>query len=314
MFQLKMNLFKVITVDIGASMNRTIDPQTNQLFISNNTTDVAGSTECFSQGVVIKPSQLKRILSSLLEPIWRPKLLLQPTLISAVFTQSSKIEREILSDTLYQLGARKVVLFPTPLAAILGRGVSLSDTSGDLILHLGQSVTEVSLISLGSLVANEVTFFAGAHLDRQIKTLGRQKYQLSLSDDALKLVKQQLLSFNSTNKSIMVKGKNIVSGQIDKKRLFAHDFQPLLIGLADRYTALVKMVLKRAPVGLVVSALEKGMILSGGLANITGLADYLTQQLAFPVLLTEKSELNVIYGLNKLGRDLSIWQQLAFTD
>lgn len=317
MLRPRLNLFKVMPVDIGASLSRAIDLQTGQLLLSDEMVDEtirSHAREYFRQGVVVRPTQLRQMLEVLLRPIWRPRWLLQPTLVTSIFAQSSEVEREILSDTLYQLGARKVVLFPTPLVAALGSGISFSDTSGSLILHLGQSFVEASLISLGGLIANEVSFFAGSHLDQQIHALARQKYHLLLSTEALRMIKYELLDFNVTNQTQLIEGKDITSGQLNKKRFLASDFQPLLIHLADKYLVLVRAILKQAPVGLVVSALEKGMILSGGLANIAGLADYLTKQLDFPVLVTEKSELNVINGLSQIGKNLTAWQPLAFSD
>ena len=301
----KPDLFKVIPVDIGECCSRTLNLKTKQLF------QKPCKKECFIEAGVLKnPKKMKETLELLLEPVWQWGFLLQPTMITSVASHVTQVEREILTKSLYEIGARKVLVFSSALAAALGSGINFSDSSSSLILEAGHGVAQASVVSLGQVNYAQTSFFAGSFLDRQLASLLRQKYFLSLSERELFQLKKQLDFFQK--KKLTLKGKDLKTGRVKTQEVDVVEFQSMLYRLAEKYVLLVEVVLSQAPAGVVVDAVEKGLILTGGLALINGFSRYLTSRLNFPVLLAEEPELTNIWGLAQIASQLDEFEPLAY--
>ena len=76
----------------------------------------------------------------------------------------------------------------------------------------------------------------------------------------------------------------------------AQELIPGLLKLADRYVTLVRSVLRQVPPAVTGDLLDRGILLSGGVAQLTGLSAYLTAQLQLPCSVVDKPESAAIRG------------------
>ncbi len=303
-----LDLFKTIPLDIGQSGVAALNLKTRQLFYQ----PIKVRQQFLDAGRVVEPEGLGEQVLNLLEPLLTPKFLVQPTLVTSTPNHTTPVEREVLSQSLYKVGMHKVVVFPSLTAVAIGSGMGLTDGVGGLVMDIGEGYAEIGLVNLGQVVVSRVSFFAGAWLNHRLLSYLKSKYQLEISQAELGRVKRKLLSFTLSRK-LEIKGKNLASGKLVKITLDASEFTHLLVDLAERYIWLVESLLQKAPVESVVVAVEKGLILTGGLALIDGLSTYLTSKLDFPVLVAEEAEFVGLFGLASIANNLDEFIPLALS-
>ena len=302
----KLDLFKTIPLDIGQSSLSALDLKTRQLFYQ----PVKSSQRFLDAGRVVDPESLSEQVLNLLEPLLTPKFFVQPTIVTSVPSFMTPVEREVLSQSLYKVGAHKVAMLPSLTAAAIGSGMGLADSAGGLVMSVGEGYAEVGLINLGQVTASRVSFFAGEWLNHRLLGYLKGRYQLEISQAELGQLKRKLLSFNKDLR-FEVKGKDLASGRLIKKTLSATEFTPMLFDLAERYVWLVESLLQQVPVESVVASVEKGLILTGGLALVDGFSTYLTSKLNLPVLVAEEAEFVELFGLARMAESLDEFYLLA---
>lgn len=246
---------------------------------------------------------------------WLQKILglgyvMSPTIMISVPASSTQAARAALTQLCYDLGAREVYTIAQPLAAAIGSGVPIADASGTLLFQLGAGVAEAALISLGSLIAQTSSRQGGYYLDEQIQLRLQQEQSLLISQEQISELKQLLLRFgNAPEVNRLVVGQDSLSHAPKELEISSHTLRPLTTEVAQHLSQLVKTVLTTVPPELTTDVLDKGMLLAGGLAQLSGLEQYLTQELGIPVALVEEPDLAVIRGIGTALEHLDEFRQ-----
>jgi rod shape-determining protein MreB and related proteins len=222
----------------------------------------------------------------------------------------------VLSKVLTNLGAGEVLIIDQSLAAVIGSGVPVADTSGSFILQMGYGVVEASCLSLGKVVESVYDFKAGLSLEQELMDWFVREQQLKISQTIAQQVIDEAASFDRDSKrSVEVVGQDVKSGGLQKKRVLNIDLYPLLINYADSYQQLVKKLLASVSPDLTVDILDKGLLLSGGLAQVHGLENFLSSSLKMPVFIVDDPQQAAIKGVGMVMDHLDEFKQsLSYTN
>lgn len=263
-------------------------------------------------GEIVEPvlaTELLKILSS--------KILHQqffsPTIVASFGAGASPDQIERYSELLYKLGAKEVIGVAQPLAAAIGSGVPVADSSGALVVVIGAGVVEAAVVALGSMVAsvskiNTLTNLAQAIIQEIIKT---KQVQISY-ETAEKLISNLVtveLETDQSSKQTLIMGKSVQTGAPEEVRLVAINLYPALKNWLEKVELTLTQLLQNLPPELMVDVVTKGLLLTGGMAKISGLEAYLVKKLGIPVALAEEPELAVIKGLKLICQNLDLYKQ-----
>lgn len=269
----------------------------------------------FEQGVISSVSLSESFYRNLFHEQLGKFFLLKPVVMVSVASDATPVEREALTHALFSAGARQVYLIDAPLAAAIGAGVPIAQSSGNIIVHVGAGITEIGVISLGSIMALRSIRTGGENLDQSIKSTMLTEYSLDISRTVSRQLKEQLVDLRQSNRSakMLVKGKDVVSGYPKEVEV---DATKLIISLAiplKELTEMIQLFLEELPAELSADVIEKGVILTGGGAQLRGLDYCLTQVAGVPVSVAEDPELCVIRGIGVALDNLDLYRQsLAF--
>jgi rod shape-determining protein MreB len=270
--------------------------------------------------------QLSAMLKAFFQEASNQAYFFNPTVVLSLATEMAPVVKERVVQVVTNLGAKEVLVVAQPLAAAIGSGVPVADASGCFLLHLGGGVVEAAAISLGKIIRSETATRAGLALDTKIQHLLRQKHQLLISKRIARHIKHQLGALHemvgpgqererekageeAESHHLLVTGNDLNSGSPREIKLSARELQPLLFDFADQCQQLVQALLSQAPPDLTTDILDKGLLLSGGLAQLPGLDQYLVENLGVPVSVVEEPEQVVIQGLGVILAHLSEFKQ-----
>ncbi len=225
-------------------------------------------------------------------------LFFRPIILASVSAQSTEADRLALINMLYAVGAREVLTMSQPLAAAIGAGVPIADASGTFVVQMGSGVVEAGVLSLASLVKAHATHVAGQQADARIQYAIKREVNLTISLESAEKLKQTVATAESNiHREMLVTGQDVATRSPKEVKITSALLAPTMVELVGRYEKLIKQLLSEIPPELTVDVIDKGMLLSGGLAQLSGLDQYLVKQLGIPVSVVEQPDKSVIKGI-----------------
>jgi len=221
--------------------------------------------------------------------------IVKPEVVISVPAGITATERRAVINAAREAGAKEAYVVKEPILAALGAGIPINAHSGNMIINIGGGTSEVAVVSLGGIVSWTSLRVAGNKLDQAIIDYIKKKYSLSIGEQTAESIKIEIGSALATKEQMEfeVRGRDIVSGLprdiVIRSNEIAEAFTAYLLEIANS----VQSVFNVTPPELVADIMEKGIMLSGGGAQIrhldeffkrmTGVATYLAPEPLFCV-------------------------------
>lgn len=255
----------------------------------------------FWQSRILDQKAARALMQNLLQRVFNG-LVFSPEVLVTTVVAATAVEQKLLTQFFYELGFAKVHLIAEPLAGAIGAGVPIADASGTLLLHLGESSLQFSSIALGSVLFNKRSDFAGAKLAEEIRDHLAIHDNFELALESAHLLKQKVFSLRESKRRLAVMGKTRTGGNPLELKIKSAD----LNGVADLFKleleGLLRELLAALPPELTQDVTKKGLLLSGGLANLDGLEEFFLEKFELPVALLEDSDLLAAMGAAEMLR------------
>ncbi|MHB9139843.1 MAG: rod shape-determining protein, partial [Victivallaceae bacterium] len=219
---------------------------------------------------------------------WRQRLL-PPRVLVAVPSGITEVENRAVKDSAKRAGAGEVVLVEEPMAAAIGVGLPVSEPSGSMIVDIGGGTTEVAVISLSGIVWARSVRVGGDELDAAICQHMKRVYNLMIGERTSEKIKMDIGSAYPTNDdaSMEVKGRDLVSGLPKTIRITAGEIRMALQEPITSIIEAVRTTLERCPPELAADLIDRGIMLAGGGALLTGLDRLIVEETGLPVFVSE---------------------------
>lgn len=261
----------------------------------------------------ITESMLRHYLTKVLGKI----RLFRPEVMVSIPAGVTSTERRAVMDATVAAGARIAYVIKQSVAAALGAGIQIASSSGNMIIDLGAGTTEVAVIALGDTVAVNSVRVAGNSLDHAIISYVRKKFNLIIGEQTAEEVKKEIGTALPLKKelSMEVSGSNAVSGLPESILIHSTDITTAMKPVLQDIMNAVKVVLQNTPPELSSDVMEKGIILTGGTAQLRRLDELFTkvtgvpcQVAEDPVLCTAKGVVLAIEHLDSFKRSV-LWSR-----
>ncbi len=223
----------------------------------------------------------------------------------AVPTDVTAVEKRAFYDLIRDANvkARKIMVVEKAVADGLGLDIDVKNSQGVLIVNVGYDTTEVSILSLGGIVLSRLIKVGGQKFDDSIRSAIRREFSLIIGGKTAENVKIALKELEQEGKPAVVYGRDIVTG-LPVEREIPTDL--VVNSLTEHFDAIidnVKVILERTPPELAADIYKHGIYLTGGAAQISHLAELLSEGTGLKVQLSENPLSSVALGLAKIIKD-----------
>ncbi|MFH8571333.1 rod shape-determining protein [Streptomyces sp. NPDC017993] len=257
-----------------------------------------------SGGTVVDIDMAQRLLRHLVGGKLRKNWRRRPSMRAAVCLPygSEPLSQRAAVETLTGLGARRVELVDTLVAAAVGCGLPVEQPEATMIVVCGAGTTQVAVLSLGSIVSAETVPVGGNAIDDAVVQHLRLHHELMLPSPQgvrplhLMLSSSGDLPLGTTE----VHGRDVTSGQA---RSVIVDTEQVRDAIATPLTSIldgIGAVLRRCPPDLVADLGERGIMLAGGSALIPGLQPMIHQATTMPVHIADRPGTCAVFGLGAM--------------
>ena len=226
---------------------------------------------------------------------------------SAGATQASK---EVLIQTMYNLGAGEVYTISEPLAASIGAGVPIADASGSFILHIGAATAEAVIISLGSSIVSQSSKYAGQYFTDSLRVFAKRELDLKMSQRTAENIKKELVSLDkNTQQEQLIAGQDVIDESPKELRITSAEVYQHTIDYLELVSDLVTELLAKMPPELAVDIIDKGLLLTGGTAKLVGIETFFIEKLGIPVSVVDDADTAVISGIGQALEHLDLFKK-----
>lgn len=233
----------------------------------------------------------------------------RPKVVVGIPSGVTEVERRAVQEAAIMAGAREAYLIEEPMAAAIGAGLPVEDSSGSFICDIGGGTTEIAVISLGGIVVNRSIRTAGDEMDEAIVNFVRLKYSLLIGDQTAEEVKIAIGSaypLEKGDRQTVVRGRDIETGLPRSLRVNESEIREALSPTIHTIIEAISETIEETPPELVGDILARGIVLAGGGSLIRGIDTLIAQEVKMPVWVTEDPQTAVVRGCEKLLTDAAL--------
>ncbi len=225
----------------------------------------------------------------------------KPRIVICVPSGVTDVERRAVEEATYQAGAREVTLVAEPIAAAIGAGVDITRPCGNLIVDIGGGITDIAVISLGGIVVSSSLRVAGDHFNEAIIRYIRKQHNLFIGDQTAESVKKKLGTARrlSTTETMRIKGRNVTTGLPRTLVLTSTEIQKALEEPAGQIVEAIHSILEKTPPELAADIADRGIVLTGGGAQLEGLEELISERTGIHTVTAENPAAVVAMGTGK---------------
>ncbi len=222
----------------------------------------------------------------------------RPEVMISVPGGITSTERRAVIDAAVAAGAKSAFVIKETVAAAIGAGIPISSASGNLIIDMGGGTTDVAVLSLGGIVNSTSVRVAGNKLDTAIAEYVRKKHGLAIGDRTAEEIKITIGSAMALpEEEVMeIKGRDNISGLPKTVTVSTNEVVEAIQEELKEMVRAVKTVLQDTPPELASDIIDKGMIMTGGTAQLRNLDHYIAQAVGVPCYVADEALLCVAKG------------------
>lgn len=202
--------------------------------------------------------------------------IIKPDVVISVPAGITANERRAVTNAAREAGAKEVYIVKEPILAALGADIPINSHSGNMIINIGGGTSEVAVVSLGSIVSWSSLRVAGNKFDAAIMDFVKKKFSVYIGEQTAEQVKIEVGSAlpMKDKLSVKVRGRDASSGLPKDVNVTSNEIaealNPLLLDIASS----VQTVFNATPPELVADIMEKGIIISGGGAQLRNIDEF----------------------------------------
>lgn len=263
-------------------------------------------------GVIADFDITEAMLRHFIRKVHNRRRLMRPRIIICVPSGITAVERRAVREAAESAGAREVFFIEEPMAAAIGAGLPVTEPTCSMVVDIGGGTTEVAVISLAGIVYSKSVRVGGNHMDEAILQYIKQKYNLLIGDQTAELVKTTIGNAFANNEveHMDIKGRDLVSGIPKIIGINSDEVREAISDQLQTIVETVKIALEQTPPELAGDVVEKGIMLSGGVALLQNLDKLLHEETGLPIAIAEDPLSNAVIGSGKALDSIDTLRQL----
>lgn len=236
----------------------------------------------------------------------------RPRVLACAPTDACDEERAALIEATRRAGASAVALAPEPLAAAIGVGMDVSSVYAQMIVDIGDGVTDIAVIRSGSLVATSAVRIACSNLVTAVCQSVAQEHGIEPYHREAERLTWRVGAIRSPQFSspFAVAGADCQTGLQRRVYVHGHEVVAAMTPVLDTIVSAVRDAVKDLPPEIGCEIIESGLHLTGGGACLPGLAKLLAEETSLDVHAARNPLRAVINGARQMlitGAQTELW-------
>lgn len=237
--------------------------------------------------------------------------LIRPEVVLSIPAGITSTERRAVVDAAIKAGAKAAYVVKEPILAAIGAGIPIHTAQGNMIINVGGGTSEIAIISLGGVVASHSARVGGNRIDQAIADFIKRKYSLAIGERTAEEVKIKIGSALSQVKEehMEVRGRDLMGGLPKTVTIASNEITEAIQDELREIINCIKQVLQETPPELAADIMDKGMVLSGGTAQLKHLDQLIVKTINVPCYVADDPAFCVVKGTGIVLENLDIYKR-----
>lgn len=292
-----------LALDLGTAATRIhVGSRLTQLARPSTIWRSGATQPALAGGVVCDAEAASTVLRDLLRSV--PRSRFRPLrALACVPTDASNDERARLVDAVHRAGVGAVSIAPEPLAAAIGAGLDPESPCAQLLVDIGEGVTDCAVVRGGKLVATRALRVAVA----DVRLAATAWIESGAGIRVVPVEAERVLRavgvgpIVNARRSVRVVGSPLHGAGPIVAPIEIDDLHDAIEPVVDSITACVGQFVAELPAELAAEVRDSGLCLTGGGALLSGMLERLVGETAMAVWRAPDPLRAVIDGAHRLA-------------
>jgi rod shape-determining protein MreB and related proteins len=263
-------------------------------------------------GVVTDAEAAASLLEKFLQRTLRFGIVKPRALVCAPSDATQK-ERAALTGSVLRAGASAVKVIPEPLAAAVGAGLDISLPYAQMLVDIGDGVTDIAVIRSGALIRTAAVRVGCSDLYPAVCRMAASRFRVALfSREAERLTRE----IGSVRRSFAARetssalGLDRMNGRVTSVRVSGEDVSGAIRPVINVIRDAVGNTFRRLPPNIGAEVIESGILLTGGGACLPGMSELIAEETLVEVKVAADPLHAVINGASRMlavGELTGLW-------
>ncbi len=292
-----------VTVDIDDSI--IIDAGETSKAAMGRTPENLMVIKPISGGVIRDYSASEGMVKMLAKQAFKRAVFTGVNALVTVPSNATQMERRASSECVKNLGMSSVFTIECSIAAAIGAGVNVLNPKGSMVVDIGAGVVDAGVIALGTIATGMCLKDAGDSMDAAIMAYVKRKYNVLIGENTAEKIKMEIGCAIPKDKNELkkYKGRDNLSGLPKEFSVYSEEIRGVMSDILNKIISSVVNTLEKTPSELLSDVMENGIILTGGCANIYGIARLFTEKTGFLTKVAENPSGCTLRGAEKIFSD-----------
>lgn len=235
----------------------------------------------------------------------------KPDVVISVPAGITQTEKRAVLNAAKEAGANEAYVVKEPILAALGAGVPINTHSGNMIINIGGGTAEIAVVSLGGIISWASLRVAGNKFDQAIMDYIKKKYSIAIGEQTAETIKIEIGSALPMKNKIefQIRGRDLLTGLPKDMTMNSNEVAEALNSYLLDIAAAAQRVFNETPPELVADIMEKGILLSGGGAQLRNLDEFFKRALGVPAYMAEEPIFCVAKGTGLILNHVDVYKR-----
>ena len=237
--------------------------------------------------------------------------------IMSVLSGVTQVEQRALLSAAEQARIGRVYMVEEGLAAAIGAGVAIDDPHASAVVDIGAGTTNVAAIVNGNIIASRAERIGSSDIDAAIMDRLRRHRGLTIGIPTAEKIKLELSSAlepKDTQLKMNVRGRDVQTGSPNAVNVTAAEVYQVTLPVIRRIADEVKATLTELPAEVAGDIYDRGLILTGGGAQLEGLSQYLQKEVGLASSIADDPRFAIVRGLSQMFDEPLLLRRVARTE
>lgn len=250
---------------------------------------------------------LKSFLSRVGTSVWKRS----ETLFSLPCGASETL-KESYRSIAAECGLKRVRFIETPYLAALGSDAVLTEADPVFTVDIGGGVTNIAVVSLYGIIAGLSMNIGGNNMDANIAQKLERTKGLRIGALTAERIKNEIGSLSTSSRGTTVaEGSSVAYARPASVSVQSGEIYDCIRVYADKIVEYASLVLKQLPAEVAATVNKNGIYLSGGVAKLPYLPEYLSQKLEMRTHVCDEPQFATVSGGGAAARDKTLLKMLS---
>jgi len=229
----------------------------------------------------------------------------------------TEVEKRAVRDSAEHAGGKEVYMIQEPLAAAIGIGIDIEQPIGSMIVDIGGGTTEIAVIALSGIVADQSIRIAGDTFNKDILDYMRRQHNLLIGERSAEKIKIEvgsaLTELDEAPDDYEIRGRDLMTGIPKVIKISYSEIAFAIDKSVSKIEEAVLRALEISPPELSADIYDNGIHLTGGGALLRGLDKRLALKTKLPIHVAEDPLRAVVRGTGIALKNLSSFKAVLMT-